>query len=548
MRPERFGRVLAGWMLGYCLVAGAAEPVPAAADWHYRVQPGDTLLSLSQDWLATSYGWRDLQRLNRVADPLRLMPGTTLRMPIAWLRREAGVAQVVFVKGDVQRLRDGQAEPVAAGATLQGGDRLRTAAQSSISLRLADGSRLLVPPRSEVALQQLLVLGRGALPAVRLGVTQGGADQQVVPNAQRVPLYEVQTPHVNLGVRGTEFRVQVQPGASRLMVLSGAVHADGVAADVPAGSGLVAAAGQRQVAALLPAPDVSGLPAQADRLPLQLTWPAGPAGAVAWRAQLLAAGEPDQLLLDARLDEPRLSWPEARELPDGDYRLRLRGIDGQGLEGLAAERLLALQARPEPPFVREPAADAVIYGDGVTLAWTLNTEAPQVRLQVARDAGFTDLVLQPPPLARDHFELARAALGADGVYHWRVAAVTAEGRAGPFGEAQRFELRPPPPSPPPAEPEQAGDQLLLRWRADAGVVRYELEWSRSERFDEAEVQRFTTEQPQLALPRPSPGDYYLRARAFNAAGAASAWGQTQTIRQPYPRWLWLLPLLLAPLL
>uniref|UniRef100_UPI0037CC0D25 LysM peptidoglycan-binding domain-containing protein n=1 Tax=Roseateles sp. TaxID=1971397 RepID=UPI0037CC0D25 len=54
-------------------------------DWQYRVQAGDTLLSLSDSLLEPEHGWRDLMRHNRIADPQRLRPGSTLRMPIAWL-------------------------------------------------------------------------------------------------------------------------------------------------------------------------------------------------------------------------------------------------------------------------------------------------------------------------------------------------------------------------------------------------------------------------------------------------------------------------------
>ena len=80
------------------------------------------------------------------------------------------------------------------------------------------------------------------------------------------------------------------------------------------------------------------------------------------------------------------------------------------------------------------------------------------------------------------------------------------------------------------------------------MVRYELEWATTAGFDGSGVQRISTDKPEAVLPKPSPGTYYLRARGFNAAGAAGPWGQTQTIEQPYPRWLWLLPLLAVPLL
>lgn len=533
------------WLATVLLVGATvtrAQPAGADADWRYRIQPGDTLLSLTDAWLEPEKSWRDLQKLNRVPDPLRLRPGATLRMPVAWLRREASVAEAVFSRGQVTRQRGNAAEPLATGATLQTGDRIKTGAQSSASLRFADGSRLLIPPESEVTLEQLMVLGRGAIPAVRVGVQQGGADSRVTPNAQRVPLYEIRTPHVNLGVRGTEFRVQTAGSQTRMQVLTGAVHADGLGPDVASGQGLLAAGSARSVAPLLPAPDLSGLPPIAERLPLHLAWTGGPTGAVAWRAQLYPRGDFDRLLLDAVVGEPAADWPEAREVVDGDYTLRVRAIDARGQEGLAADANLRLQARPEPPFIQAPTPGAVSYTGGIALAWTRNTAAPNVRLQVARDAEFKNLVLQPPPIDGASHE-ARLP---DGLYHWRVAAVEAGGRAGPFSDPSSFELKPPPPAPPPAEPEVRGDQFKLRWRADPGVVRYELEWSRAETFEGGDVQRYSTDKPEVAMPSPSPGKYFLRAKAFNAAGAASPWGQTQMIEQPYPRWLWLLPLLLIP--
>jgi len=538
------------WLAAALLaVSGAvsAQTQAADADWRYVIQPGDTLITLTEAWLTAPKTWRDLQKLNRVPDPLRLRPGSTLRMPVAWLRREASLAQAVFVRGDVQRQRGAGSEGLerlTVGATLQSGDRIRTGVQSSASLRFADGSRLLIPPESEVTLEQLLVLGRGAIPAVRLGLTKGGADSRVTPNAQRVPLYELRTPHVNLGVRGTEFRVQTAGGQSRMQVLSGAVHADGLDSNVAAGHGLLAEGSARSVAPLLPAPDLSAMPRNAERLPLRLTWSASPAGAVAWRVQLFPKGDFDRLLLDARVSEPAVAWGEARELADGDYTLRLRGIDARGQEGAAADADVQLQARPEPPFIQSPAAGAISYNGAMALAWTRNTAAPNVRLQIARDAGFKDMALQPPPIDSATYEAKLP----DGAYHWRIASVEAGGRAGPFSDAQTFEIQAPPPAPPPAEPDLSGDQLKLRWRADKGVVRYELEWAKTETFDGPDLQRLATDKPEVAMAKPSWGKYFLRARGVNAAGVAGPWGQTQMIEVPYPRWLWLLPLVLIPLL
>ncbi|MBL8301374.1 MAG: LysM peptidoglycan-binding domain-containing protein, partial [Ideonella sp.] len=74
----------------------AAEARPAAREWRYRVAPGDTLIMLAARYLDDPDNWQSLQRHNQVGDPRRLVPGSTIRIPYDWLRREASVAEVVF--------------------------------------------------------------------------------------------------------------------------------------------------------------------------------------------------------------------------------------------------------------------------------------------------------------------------------------------------------------------------------------------------------------------------------------------------------------------
>ena len=174
-----------------CGIAAAA-PEPA---WVYRIQPGDNLFDLSASYLADSSHWRELQRLNKVADPLRLTPGSELRLPIRLLRREAAVAQAAFVQGEVSLLRaTAAAVPLVAGAELRSGDLLRTGEQASATLRFVDGSRLLLAPNSEVAIEQLLIYGRSAIPAMQLRLHKGSADSKVQKAPQRPPDYELKTP------------------------------------------------------------------------------------------------------------------------------------------------------------------------------------------------------------------------------------------------------------------------------------------------------------------------------------------------------------------
>ena len=88
------------------------------------------------------------------------LPGTftlafaALALPAAALAQSsAGHAggEVMFVSGKAERMgKDGRAQAVAKGMTLLEGDRIRTAADSHVYVRLRDGGLLVVRPASEL--------------------------------------------------------------------------------------------------------------------------------------------------------------------------------------------------------------------------------------------------------------------------------------------------------------------------------------------------------------------------------------------------------------
>ncbi|KAB2871642.1 MAG: LysM peptidoglycan-binding domain-containing protein, partial [Burkholderiaceae bacterium] len=268
---------------GLAAAATLAQPTkePAGeAMWAYTVKRGDTLIGLSRELLQPGIGWKRVQRLNRVADPYRLMPGSTLRFPLAWLRLEQSTAEVVFVTGTVQVERAGT--PPAAltvGARLRPSDTLVTGASpSAVALRLVDGSRVMLAPDSRMTIEQLALRGRSGALDTALRLEHGSADSRVVPLGSRPPRYRIDTPAMNLGVRGTEFRVHA-PSASntRLEVLEGSVAAGaaaGAAVQVDAGFGLLAQAGAQPQPArrLLDAPELPAAMPRVERLPMRLPW------------------------------------------------------------------------------------------------------------------------------------------------------------------------------------------------------------------------------------------------------------------------------------
>ena len=93
-----------------CLAAAAARAEPAARDeWHYRIAPGDTLIGLGRQYLDGPQRWREVQTLNRIKDPSRLVPGSVVRFPMRWVSHQVAMAEAVFVRGDASVQPDGVA-------------------------------------------------------------------------------------------------------------------------------------------------------------------------------------------------------------------------------------------------------------------------------------------------------------------------------------------------------------------------------------------------------------------------------------------------------
>lgn len=518
-----------------------------AEPWvEHRIEPGDTLIGLRGRVIEPAADWRRLQRLNRIANPQRLQPGSMLRIPVSMLLAQPETAEVLYVQGQVMVQRGSlPAQPLAGGATVASGDRLVSAVQSSAVLRLADGSRLLLRPESALRVEQLVRLGSTEQRNTRLRLDSGAADVQVLPappKAQPRHRLEMRTPVVNLAVRGTEFRASAEAQAARLEVLEGDVAAGRIA--VLQGFGTLATPSGVGAPRPLPGPpQLAQLTEPIGRLPLELAWTAHP-DATGYRAQVVEAGPPGRLLLEGRFAEPRARWLE--DLPDGRYELRVRSADAQGLEGRDAVAPFVLKARPEAPFVVEPAPGSQGQAEQVRFRWSLNPAANRYHLQIASDEAFQNRVAD-----RRNLEVGQAleALPLGSVY-WRVRSIRGSDDVGPWSAVQRYTRVPPPPpeAPPPSLPAQATDEgLRIGWvaRSEPGV-RYEVQAAREPEFAQL-LGEHTTRDATWLLPAPEPGLVHVRVRTIGADGRAGPWGTTQSIEVPrrLPWWLWLLPLLLV---
>ena len=536
-------------LIALCAAAVWLPPVQAQeAMVEFTVARADTLIGLSRQVLVTPQAWREVAALNKLRDPNRINPGQVLRIPQRLMRSAPAPARLVSVVGDVRV--DGTAGVV--GADVAEGQKLQTADGASAVLAMADGSRLRLPPSSlaEVAASRSYG-GRSTEPGVMsdgwfagaLRVLRGSVEVFATKVLRAKPL-EVITPTAVVGVRGTQFRVSFDEAANastRSEVVEGVVRLDpgkqAPGVDLRAGFGAVNDAGTTapRIAKLLDAPELGAVPELFER-PLVRFTPATPTDAL--RVQVAEDSAFDRIVSDQRVaagSDVRIAG-----LDDARWHLRARRVDEQGIEGFDATRVFVLKARPEPPAYRSPRADAKRTVGAVEFAWASNVTAPRAHLQVAGDASFNNLLLE-----RDKLEDGRisAPFDAAGVYHWRLASVQPDGARGPFGDAQRFELRPLP-EPPQGGLAADGRTLVFRW-SGRPEDRQQVQLARDQNFSEVVAQDELTS-AEWVLPTPGRGGkYFFRYRSVEPDGFTSPYSSTLSIELPRD---WSLMWLMLPLL
>jgi hypothetical protein len=501
--------------------AGAQPRVAPDGGIVYTVAPGDTLIGLGERLLDPPARWRDVQRLNRIAVPRRLAPGTELRIDPAWLRGEPAEAELGTVAGTVAL--DGA--PAAAGASGREGSRIETGADGVVVVRLRDGTTLTIPPASTVRFERLRrYLGSDAVEAA-IAVERGAVETRATPGRAR-PL-RIRTPAVTAAVRGTEFRVRSRDergDETAIEVLAGAVGAEGSAgrADLDAGQGAIAVRDRPpRVESLLAAPALAALPARVETPAATLRFAPVP-GAGAYRVRVARDEAFTRPVADTLAAEPQVVL---RSEADGPLHVRARAVSAIGLEGREALAVVEVAARPEPPLPIRPPERAVVFGTEVALAWAQPDGIGAFRIQVAADEGFgtpvADLVVES---ASASVTLPETREGARG-WWWRIASIDRRGtapRQGPFSAPRRFEQRPVGGAPSGSVDDAS---IALSWPGQPGQ-RWQLQMAGEPGFAAPLLERELAE-PRVTLEGLAPGVYWLRTRTIDADGAVAPFGPAQ---------------------
>jgi len=499
-----------------------------AQDFVYTARPGDTLIGIAAEWLTDPTQWRRLVTPNHIGNPDYIVPGRKIRIPLELLKTEAEHAEVVILQG-IAETEPGR--KVSVGAKVGEGTDLRTGADSHITLRLADGSRLTLPANSALRIERLKRYSNTDIRDSWLRIIAGRIEAFVQKLRGPDSRFQLDSQVAVIGIRGTDFRAGTDDkgNALRAEVLEGLVALNSTVVPtaetvrINTGFGAVAdESGRVSAAVALPAePNLANLPKLLERPLLRMRLESRE-GAQAHRVRLAGDADFRRLLRDEIISGAEVRFTD---LPDGQYYLRVRAIDALGLEGRDAQHEFRLKARPEPPFTSKPPDRAKLRATGADFSWTAASDAASYHFQLARDERFSDLASEARSLTATSRTVADLK---PGEYFWRVASIRADGDHGPFGDVQRFNLFPPPATPEP--PSEKGTSLLFSWASEP-MQTFELQVARDAEFTDL-VTNLKVAEPTVTIARPGPGRYFMRIRAIDADGFVGPYTTTQTFELP----------------
>jgi hypothetical protein len=521
-----------------------AHGVPAASQGGYtmhQVTAGETLPAIGARYLRDPRRWRQLQRLNGIADPDTLAPGSTVRIPASMLKPAAVGARVEFVRGQGVVSQAGSAAradanpaPIIPGASLTEGTRIQVPEDGYLRLRLADGSVVRVLAGSDVELKRLRRRNNATSFESVVDVRKGKVESEVSKQpAGRV--FEIHAPGAVASVRGTRFDVSVAEGGRvgtavsegevALRVRAAARSAKARTARLVAGEGAVVdeggQLGSRRV--LPPAPELRALAdIYEDASVMRLDLGSGPGD-----HEVRIARDPAfrEVLRDGVAHGGRLDVPT---LDDGIYTVGVRALDAEGLPGAEAQRQIRVHARPVPPLYQYPPPGGRVTADGAELVCSEAAGAAWTHVQVARSADFAAPEIDEPRLARCRVGLSMLTTGD---HYWRVASVRDDGSAGgdhgPFAPAQRFSVVAPP-QVDRIEVVDAGESPTLHWAEVPGYT------FRGQVASDPTFQRIVLQaelkQAQWTLDGLARGLYYVRLQAIDAGALAGPWAPARRVQ------------------
>jgi len=414
----------------------------SAEEWTYTTRPNDTLWDISQKYLKSVTYWERLQKHNSVDIAKNLAPGTRLRIPLKWLKIKAADATVVSITGKVELASSDstETETLLSKHTISIGHKIITGSNASALIQFADGSTLLIQQNSQVLFDTLSSYEQTGMVDTRLRLQQGRIETSVTPMKNARSRYEITTPAAVAAVRGTQFRIaygnEQETMASEVVEGEVSVAAEGIQQPVKKGFGTITEKGKAPQAPikLLTKPDTSKIPTVLKYLPFTFNWPALE-NANQYRVQISSAEQQDGLIYESTHNSEQFIL---NELENGQYILRLRGVDANGLEGFNADHAFTIDTDFPVVTLTSPSDKLVTSNQTLTFEWQMEKKASSYQLQIATDSEFNNLIIDE--ISTEHSITIEDTIQ-EGQYLWRVTAIDKNGNKGKYSKIRELSIK-----------------------------------------------------------------------------------------------------------
>jgi hypothetical protein len=300
-----------------------------------------TPLNVYQKYLKSADQWKAITEHNLLKD------GVSVRIPKDMLKEGQIPAKVTKFSGNVEVARnfDWKWVKVVPDMLIQEGDWVRTRAKSSAEVMQDDGTVIVLRPNSKLLFESngQTKAARGEVRTTRLKLEEGSILSRVRKLAQRDSRFEISTPTATSFIRGTEFRVKVEPEGTRLEVLEGRVDFGDmnqqVSVDGNFGSLATAQGVQPEAPHALPTAPAELLSPQnrevlgGDLASYSFAWSSVP-GAVRYHLEVSADSEFKQLVDETWVEgsSAQIQSLDLSALEPGTYFWRVSTLDAQQYE------------------------------------------------------------------------------------------------------------------------------------------------------------------------------------------------------------------------
>jgi hypothetical protein len=207
------------WLASAGLLGAEGSRKEPASPYVVLVTEGDgTVQSVFDRYPELRGSWEELAKFNL------LRSGRAIEIPKEMLSSPGTLAKVASFHGEaeVKRSFDARFIPLVPNLLLREGDEIRTWRGAGARILFEDGNYVLLKSHSRATLVSLGTREQPSTSRLQLFLKEGSVWSQMEHELRG--RFEVKTPSANTIIRGTEFRVKVEPGeATRVEVLDGRV-------------------------------------------------------------------------------------------------------------------------------------------------------------------------------------------------------------------------------------------------------------------------------------------------------------------------------------